>query len=75
VQIPWIREFTKLQHSLEIYGTVGEIGVHHGKFLMPIVGYASKHEPAVAMDLFEDQKSNIDKSGRFHKLSFTGTLH
>ena len=30
---------------------------------MPIVGYASKHEPAVAMDLFEDQISNVDRSG------------
>jgi hypothetical protein len=46
-----------------ILGTVGEIGVHHGKFLMPIVGYALQEEPAVAVDLFEDQAQNFDGSG------------
>jgi hypothetical protein len=50
-----------------VFGAVGENGVHHGKFLMPIVGYALQEEPAVAMDLFEDQSQNVDGSGEGRK--------
>jgi hypothetical protein len=39
--------------------------VHHGKFLLPIVGAAHPSEPAVAIDLFEGQQAdNIDGSGQ-----------
>ena len=44
-------------------GPVAEIGVHHGKFLIPLVGNALRAEPAVAIDLFEDQSANVDTSG------------
>ncbi len=38
--------------------------MHHGKFLIPLVGAADIREPAVAIDLFEQgQKENVDKSG------------
>eukprot|EP00878_Enallax_costatus_P036297 GHUV01040725.1.p1 GENE.GHUV01040725.1~~GHUV01040725.1.p1 ORF type:complete len:133 (-),score=24.11 GHUV01040725.1:94-492(-) len=62
-QIEYVKAFTRRQHELGIYGTVGEIGVHHGKFLIPILGNALASEPAIAMDLFEDQESNLAKSG------------
>lgn len=62
-QIQYVKRLTAKQHELGIYGAVGEIGVHHGKFLIPIVGNALVDEPAVAMDLFEDQQANLDKSG------------
>lgn len=62
-QIAFVKAFTAKQHELGIYGSVGEIGVHHGKFLIPIVGNALAGEPAVAMDLFEDQSGNVDTSG------------
>jgi hypothetical protein len=42
---------------------VGEIGVHHGKFFLPIVGLSVREEPAIAMDLFEQQQHNFDGSG------------
>lgn len=61
--IHYVRALTELQHNISVFGAVGEIGVHHGKFLMPIVGFALEEEPAIAMDLFEDQKQNIDGSG------------
>jgi hypothetical protein len=58
-----VKAFSAKQHELGIYGSVGEIGVHHGKFLIPIVGNALAGEPAVALDLFEDQTGNVDTSG------------
>lgn len=62
-QISIVKAVTAKQHALGIYGAVGEIGVHHGKFLIPIVGNALSSEPAVALDLFEDQTGNVDTSG------------
>lgn len=59
----WLRALSELQHSMGLFGAVGEIGVHHGKFLMPLVGTALEAEPAVALDLFEDQSQNFDGSG------------
>lgn len=52
-----------VQHELGIYGAVGEIGVHHGKFFAPIAGNAAPGEPLVAVDLFESQIENYDLSG------------
>lgn len=63
VQLDYVKTFTAKQHEMGIFGAVGEIGVHHGKFLIPIVGNALVEEPAVALDLFEDQAANIDTSG------------
>eukprot|EP00775_Hariotina_reticulata_P008762 gene8762-8941_t len=67
VQLDYVKTFTAKQHELGIFGAVGEIGVHHGKFLIPIVGNALVEEPAVALDLFEDQAANIDTSGKGSK--------
>lgn len=61
-----MKALTAKQHELGIFGSVGEIGVHHGKFLIPIIGNALAGEPAVALDLFEDQSSNVDVSGERH---------
>jgi hypothetical protein len=58
-----VKALTAKQHELGLYGAVGEIGVHHGKFLIPIIGNALAGEPAVALDLFEDQSGNVDTSG------------
>jgi hypothetical protein len=62
-QIAFVKALTAKQHELGLYGAVGEIGVHHGKFLIPIIGNALAGEPAVALDLFEDQTGNVDTSG------------
>jgi hypothetical protein len=53
----------------------GEIGVHHGKFLLPIVGAADARETAVAIDLFEQQQGqNLDGSGSGSSLALVGNL-
>ncbi len=59
----YVAALTRLQHFLGVYGSVGEIGVHHGKFFLILAGNALKTEPVVAMDLFHDQHENIDGSG------------
>lgn len=61
---------TQRQHEQGIYGPVGEIGVHHGKFWMPITGFADRSEPLAAIDVFEDQTMNFDASGSGSKHVF-----
>lgn len=54
-------------------GTV-EIGVHHGKFLLALGFLRRPDEPWVAVDLFEDQAANIDRSGRGDLERFNSNL-
>lgn len=44
-------------------GSVGEIGVHHGRLFIALALAARPGERAFAVDLFEDQAGNIDRSG------------
>ncbi|MEB3292831.1 MAG: class I SAM-dependent methyltransferase [Synechococcales bacterium] len=46
-----------------IQGNVLEIGVHHGKFLIPLALMTQPGEIAIGIDIFEDQQKNIDFSG------------
>eukprot|EP01041_Mallomonas_annulata_P003058 gene3058-5992_t len=55
IHIRLVYEFTKYQHSLGIHGTVGEIGLFHGKFFYSIVGFAQVEEPAIGIDLYINQ--------------------
>jgi len=52
------------QSSAGIRGSVGEIGVHHGKLfiLLDLLRYPG--EKSFAVDLFDDQDENLDRSGR-----------
>ena len=59
-----VARLTRYQHDAEIFGTVGEIGVHHGKFTAAISGFASEDEVTVAVDLFSHQEQNVDGSGQ-----------
>ena len=68
--ILFVQLFTRYQLDNELLGAVGEIGVHHGKFWMPIVSFSLGFEPAVAVDLFEDQEKNFDGSGHGSKTIF-----
>jgi len=50
----------------EEFGIVGhhlEIGVHHGKFFIPVHNMMRAGEKSVAIDIFEAQSENPDKSG------------
>ena len=46
-----------------ISGSVGEIGVHHGKLFILLDLIKAKDEMAFAVDVFEDQQFNVDRSG------------
>ncbi len=41
---------------------------------MVLAGNALQEEPAVAMDLFADQRSNIDRSGGQHNTAVAGQI-
>ena len=59
------------QDQLNIFGSVGELGVHHGRFTGFLYMTARKTEPLVAIDLFETlQHVNIDLSGMGDRKKF-----
>lgn len=53
-----------LQKKNGLSGNVAEIGVHHGRVFILYALLISSTENAIALDLFEDQLHNIDKSGQ-----------
>jgi cephalosporin hydroxylase len=58
--LKWLAQF---HQANQIQGNILEIGVHHGKFLIPLALMAQPGEIAVGIDIFEDQNKNIDFSG------------
>ncbi len=52
-----------IQRKLGLSGHVGEIGVHHGKLFILLYLLAKQGEHAIAIDIFEQQGLNVDKSG------------
>lgn len=58
----WLHE---IQTELGVTGGALEIGVHHGRFFLPLNAMVAEGEgPSFALDLFGDQALNIDHSGR-----------
>jgi hypothetical protein len=53
-----------LQRGLPVEGDVCEIGVHHGKSFLCLALGLPPGQRAVAIDVFENQAANLDKSGR-----------
>lgn len=51
------------QIALGMKGAVGEIGVHHGRFLIALALLKQPTEKVIAIDVFEDQHLNVDWSG------------
>ena len=58
---------SQVQHRNDVVGPVGEIGVHHGKFVVAIAMFAFETERVWAADLFERQNENVDGSGKGSK--------
>jgi hypothetical protein len=54
----------KVQLEMGIAGHVAEIGVHHGRSFILLALLARAGEKAVAIDVFEQQELNVDRSGR-----------
>lgn len=59
-----LRYLADFQERNNISGAVCEIGVHHGKFFIPLCLLRAGQERALVIDVFDDQKLNIDQSGR-----------
>jgi len=66
-QLSYVMMADAYHRSENIHGAVGEIGVFLGDYLFGLGACARPDEPIVAIDLFEDQKDNIDGSGRHDK--------
>lgn len=62
------------QRELGVTGAVAEIGVHHGKLFILLSLLRRPGEKAVALDLFEDQERNVDRSGRGDRERFMANL-
>ena len=55
-----------------VAGDVCEIGVHHGKLFIVLANATVAGEASVAVDVFDQQEKNIDRSGRGDRAVFEG---
>ena len=58
-----VHEIAKHQLKLGVRGDIAEIGVHHGQMLVFLMMMLRSGERAIAIDLFDEQHLNIDRSG------------
>eukprot|EP00887_Chlorella_sp_A99_P006815 scaffold2.g6815.t1 len=63
LQLTAVRTIEAVQRNHCVVGSVGEIGVHHGKFLLLMAALSRPGEQKVAIDVFSQQDLNIDQSG------------
>ena len=63
-----------LQKSINVRGSVAEIGVHHGKYFIVLKNLCRSDEFAIAVDVFEDQHLNIDRSGSGDRVMFENNI-
>jgi hypothetical protein len=59
-----IVELGDIQESHNLAGAVGEIGVHEGRLFILLRLLRRPGEKSLAIDVFEDQHLNVDRSGR-----------
>jgi len=69
-----IAELTAHQIGAGVVGNVAEIGIHHGKLFLLLANGAVSGEIAVALDVFEDQEKNVDRSGLGDRQRFEENL-
>jgi hypothetical protein len=55
-------------------GAVSEIGVHHGKLFIGLSLLQRNDEYSVAIDLFDDQALNVDRSGKGNLAAFQNNV-
>lgn len=51
------------QRRIGLTGSVGEIGIHHGRLFILLALTLQPGETAFAVDIFDDQSANLDASG------------
>ena len=62
------------QNAQGITGSVGEIGVHHGRLFILLALLRKREERAFAIDLFDAQEFNVDQSGQGDETAFHNNL-
>lgn len=62
------------QISNNVQGDVAEIGIHHGKFFLVLKNLCRPGETAIAIDVFEDQHLNPDRSGSGNREVFENNI-
>ncbi|MDP9089318.1 MAG: class I SAM-dependent methyltransferase [Pseudomonadota bacterium] len=65
----YIGELARLQQESGISGASTEIGVHHGKLFI-LLHLAGSQQKDLAIDVFDDQHLNTDRSGRGDRRRF-----
>jgi hypothetical protein len=63
-------ELDAVHESRGVRGALVEIGVFHGKSFMPLALLRQPGERCVAIDCFEDQSANTDRSGEGDAVAF-----
>jgi hypothetical protein len=58
-----VKVISEAQVDAGTKGSVGEIGVHHGRLFILLCLLAQPNERAFAIDIFEAQELNVDRSG------------
>ncbi len=62
------------QTHLGLSGDLAEIGIHHGKSFFAFANAAVPGEKLFAVDVFEDQHKNVDRSGNGSRQTFLSNL-
>jgi hypothetical protein len=69
----YIGEIARLQRESKISGASTEIGVHHGRLFILLHLAGSRHKD-LAIDVFDDQHLNVDRSGHGDRARFIGNV-
>ncbi len=64
----------RLQVAAGVRGGLAEIGVHHGRYFIALRLLARSGERTLALDIFEDQHLNLDRSGLGSRKRLTANL-
>lgn len=64
----------RIQREHGTAGAVAEIGVHHGRLFLALALLRDAAEQAIAVDVFERQDLNPDRSGRGDRAAFEANL-
>jgi len=64
----------RLQVAAGVRGGLAEIGVHHGRYFIALRLLARPGERSLALDIFEDQHLNVDRSGEGSRERLTANL-
>lgn len=67
-------ELDSAQRRLQVRGAVAEIGVHHARFFIPLTLLQDPGEKSIAIDLFDQQDINIERSGKGNLKKFENNV-